>query len=251
MGCWDIFCFICGNPCHSLSLSMIKIVEKERKENIKSTYTTHAKNKLKKLKSSDTIIDDLKKLSTDWMNKCSILLVNDTIIHGVTEESCNIEFIKNNKSYIHNTDRQECFDNFNCGIFIHTDCWKYIKLNYNVELKYSYLPKPISSNIYKVFDIDYGEIEKYWGQEFEFVDIVLDKKSYLLSSPLKNNKNIKQIKKNIKDLKIKFKNNRKGPFASAGFYDEGDIKIGMNGNLWIVSNKKWREIKEKSITIKL
>jgi len=25
----------------------------------------------------------------------------------------------------------------------------------------------------------------------------------------------------------------------------------MNGNLWIVSNKKWREIKEKSITIKL
>jgi hypothetical protein len=102
------------------------------------------------------------------MNKCSILLINDQVVHGVKEKSCNVEFYKKNFHATHIQqafyNNEDCFleNNGNCGLFIHTDCWKFIKKNYNIELKISDLPKIIKiKDVNKNFNINYGAIEKY------------------------------------------------------------------------------------------
>jgi hypothetical protein len=220
MGCYDVFCIICGNPYHSV-------------------YS----NNIKELK-------ELKKQSK-WMDKCSMLLINDQVIHNVTEVACNITFCnKSRKLCAEHIDKninllKNCsfMDDTKYGIFIHTDCWKYIKKSYKIELKYSYLPK--------IININYGDIENYWEQEFNFQGILNDNKQYLCSSPLKNDKNINQIKKNINSLKIKNDPNRVGPSISATFYDPGDIRIGKNKKFWIIRNNRWQEINDNVIKIKL
>uniref|UniRef100_A0A6C0DA87 Uncharacterized protein n=1 Tax=viral metagenome TaxID=1070528 RepID=A0A6C0DA87_9ZZZZ len=263
MGCWDVFCFICGNPCHSMLNGYIDDVTKDfNLEKIPSKYSKYTKDKIKKLQSYPNLIIDLKQLKTNWMNKCTMLLINDKIVHGVQESSCNVSFTKPNFSATHMGAQIMEYDCYNgdCGVFIHTDCWKFIKKNYKIELKFSNLPKLIylKSNQMrkltptewnKTFDIDYGDIEKYWEQDFDFAALVADKKKYLCSSPLKEDKNIKQIKKNISALKLKNEPERVGPSVSATFYDEGDIKLGKNKYFWIKKNNKWLLINEKPIKI--
>ena len=261
MGCWDIFCFICGNRNYSFDKNYIDEIENDVKlDKIPSSYSTYYRNYIKKLKSYPNIITDLKVLSknTKWMDKCSILLINGQVVHGVKEKSCNVEFYKKN---FHATHIQEGLNNDcsfelngNCGIFIHTDCWKFIKKNYNIGLKFSDLPKTIyvgNHNYNKNFNINYGDIEKYWAQDFDFAQLVVDKKMYLCSNPLLNDNNVKQIKKNIKELKIKNDVKRKGPSASATFYNDGDIKIGNNKHFWIIKNNRWIEINDPVIKIKI
>ena len=167
MGCWDIFCFICGNPCHSAFDDVSKKMVKD----------------------------------TQWMNKCSILLEDNKVIHGVKEMNCNTSFCKKNKCYEHMSPASLKTKEPN-GFFIHTDCWKYIKDKYNIKLKFGDLP-PYKLTYTTIFDINYGDIENYWEQNFNFSKIVSDKKEYLCSSPLKNDKNISQIKKNFSIETIK------------------------------------------------
>jgi hypothetical protein len=82
MGCWDIYCFICGNPARSL----------------------------------ETMNQD-----TKWMNKCTMLLVTNEIIHNCRETACNVEFTDSKGNmYVHMYDD---WDIVKHGIFIHTDCW--------------------------------------------------------------------------------------------------------------------------------
>jgi len=254
MGCWNIFCFICGNPCHSLSNDYIDHIKEDYyAEKINPNYTSYSKNIIKKIKSSKTIINDLNNLNktAKWMDKCSILKINNTVIHSLKETSCNIEFCNSKTCITHiggYVGKEDCPD---CGIFIHTDCWKFIKKNYKIELNFSMLPKLESNDLYKNFDINYGDIEKYWKQDFNFCELLLDNKKYLCSSPLKNDKNIVQIKKNIAKLKLKYDPKRIGPLVSATFFNEGDIKIGKNKYFWIKKNNKWIQINEKPIKIKI
>jgi catalase (peroxidase I) len=246
MGCWDVFCFICGNPCHSMLSGYEEIAEEHFEEN----------NDMYK-----KFVKELKNLNrnTEWMNKCTMLLIDDKIIHDLSESACNIEFCKKNfcTTYIDKYADKSDFYFTNkglFGIFIHTDCWKFIKKNYKIDLKYSNLPKLYDNNdkgYYKIFNFSNGIIEKYWEQDFRFSQIVLDKKQYLCSSPLKNDKNIIQIKKNINALKLKNDPMRIGPLVSATFYKEGDIKLGKNKKLWIKKNNKWIEINEKNERIKI
>jgi hypothetical protein len=236
MGCWDIFCFICGNPCHSINYTNEDLL------NIKLDYST---NKI-------DIIDELQKLSKNvkWMNNCTMLLEDNTVIHGVKEVKYNVGFMKKNIHYEHiYISYQKNINNFN-GFFIHTDCWNFIKNTYNINLKFSNLP-PYKLTYEKIFNINYGDIEKYWSQFFDFPQIVLDNKSYLCSSPFKNDKNISQIKKNINKLKLKNDPNRKGPSVSATFFKENDIKLGNNKKFWIIKSNKWKQINEQVIKIKI
>jgi hypothetical protein len=206
-------------------------------------------------------VKELKNLNRNskWMDKCTMLLIDDKIIHGLSESSCNIQFCKKNfcATYIDKYADKSDFYFTNkglSGIFIHTDCWKFIKKNYKIDLKYSNLPKLYDNNdkgYRKIFNFSSGIIEKYWEQDFRFNQIVLDKKQYLCSSPLKNDKNIIQIKKNINALKLKNDPKRMGPLVSATFYKEGDIKLGKNKKLWIKKNNKWLEINEKNEKIKI
>lgn len=248
MGCWDVFCFICGNPCHS-NLEYIKDMFHE--DNIQS-HKPFIKNMITKIKSIPTFLKELKELkkNTQWMNKCSMLLANDTNIHNVSEIGCNITFKNKNVVAQHLSVLDNNLNDYPYGIFIHTACLKYIKKQYNIDLKFSYLP-PVKPNSHKLFDINYGDIEKYWEQSFNFIDIILDNKKYLCSNPLQNDKNIVQIKKNISKLKLKIDPKRKGPHVSATFYNEGAIKIGNNNKFWFKKGIKWVEMNDKILNIKI
>jgi hypothetical protein len=186
--CYDIFCFICGNPCHSILDSYIENIKNYIEEDIKPSYTIYYKNIIKQYKDTKNILDDLKILSKNskWMNKCSMLSVDDKIIHGVEEEGCSHIFCNNKNTCIEHIELLGITYNLDepHGIFIHTDCWKFIKNKYKIDLKFSNLPPYnfFPKKIYtKIFPIDYGKIEKYWEQEFNFAQIVIDNKKYLCS----------------------------------------------------------------------
>jgi hypothetical protein len=85
------------------------------------------------------------------------------------------------------------------GVFVHTDCWKFVKNKYNIELNY-YNLLIIEKNILspKIFDfINHGSIEKYWQQDFDLFGIVADSNEELCNNPLKSNLVAKNIKKII------------------------------------------------------
>lgn len=253
MGCFDIYCLICGNPCHGMSNYLINYVKEiilSGKKDI--IYEAYLKN--------HNLIKDLKKMikQTLWMNKCTMLLTNNEVKHNCVEKSCNTIFSDKKNSYTHLIEKYNVcyYHKYSIeGVFIHTDCYKYIKLKYNIKLTYSNLPlldngKP---NYYKLFEyINYGEIEHYWEQFFQFEKICIDKKQYLCSSPLKNDKNISQINKNINGMKISNKYIlRPSPPISATYYKKNNIKFGNNGKLWIVKNSKWNEINEDIFNINI
>jgi hypothetical protein len=173
MGCWDVFCIICGNPCHSINESLIEDIVDMDDLSLKERYNRSVK---------PTFIKDLKELNkkTLWMNKCTMLLTNNEIIHDVKEVSCNVSFC-NKKMCAEHMGKQIASANcsftneIKCGIFIHTDCWKYIKKTLKIELKFGDLPKIENKSYEKIFNINYGDIEKYWEQDFKFEEILAEK----------------------------------------------------------------------------
>jgi hypothetical protein len=253
MGCWDVFCFLCGNTCHST----LDGIEEYLLENVEYYESNNKKYKLFKpiyesyKKNPKLFISKLKKIekNTNWLNKSTFLTANNKIVHGCKEVACNVTFEdKNGNSYSHGTGYE--YDDIMYGVFIHTDCWKFVKNEYNIKLTYSHLPI-IENNIlsHKIFPfIDYGVIEKYWQQDFDFIRMIADSNEELCNSPLKSNLVAKNIKKIISKLKIKSDPERKGPIVSATFYKNGLYKVGINGNIWVTKNNKWNEIKD---TIKL
>jgi hypothetical protein len=219
---------------------------------IKSSFTPSLKNIYKKIKARPNIVNELTELdkNAQWMNKCSMLLPNDEVVYDVQEASCNVTFVNKDISVDHIYKTDTNLFNYPYGIFIHTDCLKYIKKQYKIDLKFSHLPH-LKLTYTKLFDINYGDIEKYWAQDFNFDEVILDNKKYLCSSPLKNDKNISQIKKNISKLKLKKDSKRKGPVVSATFYEEGEIKLGNNKKFWIIKGNKWTEMNDIPIIIKI
>lgn len=228
MGCWDIFCILCGNTCHN----MLGCDDNEEYCKIK-----------KKINSK-----------LGWLNRCTFLTLNDQVIHGTIETACNVSFQKGNKTYEHITkfstgsfnDILLGYNADNMGIFVHDDCWKYVKKEFGVELKYSSFPinrTKIKSHE-KLLNINYGKIEAYWAQDFMF-DVAYKKgQIYLCESPLKNEESGKAIKKVLSKLKIKDKGSRVSPSTSASFYSSGTIKVGIDGNFWKISKGKWAKIQE-------
>jgi hypothetical protein len=187
-----------------------------------------------------------------------MLLTNNEVKHNCKEISCNTTFSDKKNKYTHLMENYNvCFYEkySNEGVFIHTDCYKYIKLKYNIKLTYSNLPLIDDGKLQwerPIKYIKYGEIERYWGQHLQFENICIDKKQYLCSSPLKNDKNISQINKNINGMKISNKYIlRPSPPISATFYKKNNIKLGNNGKLWIVKNGKWNEINEDMCKINI
>ena len=112
-----------------------------------------------------------------------MLLTNNEVKHDCKEIACNCIFADKNrkKHYTHlmedyNTISPLFYEGRELGVFIHTDCYKHIKLKHNIKLTYSNLPLLDNgkSNYYKPFEyINYGEIENYWHQEFEFINIYI------------------------------------------------------------------------------
>lgn len=131
------------------------------------------------------------------------------------------------------------------GLFVHTDCWKFVQKEYKIKLSYKYLPiNQVERTKNKVFNfIDYGKIEKYWQQDFDFIKMISDGNEKLCDSPLKTKLVATNIKKVFNKLKIRKDEERQSPPVSATFYKQGIYRIGNNGNIWFIKNGKWNELK--------
>ena len=205
MGCWDVYCILCGLPPNNL-------INEDEQKNIKNI------NKI-----------------TKWLNKCTILTQNNNIIHNCEETACNNSFVSrdNNNYYAEITNKISLEKT---GIFIHDDCWNYVKKKYNIELKYGdFAIKQSVQNIQSDYIpyVKYKNIEKYWEQFFNYEDLINDNNVWMCESPLKSKKNALRINKIIKQLKIK--KDRTGPSASASLFPTNTIKYGNNKKFWINS----------------
>lgn len=244
MGCFDIWCLLCGNPCHG----MLKDADKVFMENIQEYkeykgntdymdpgyefYRKFKENSVKKIK------EMIKK--TKWMDKCTFLTSTNDVIHGCVEVSCNNEFLKNSKSYYHTTEGIGYNGYMPSGVFVHDVCWKFIKNTYNIELKYSDLPIVEPSFDKAITHIGYGSIETYWDQEFNFLKVIMDRNEKLCENPPANIKTIFKL--------LKIRKGRSGPNVSASFYENGTIKIGEDKKLWIKKGNKWVKLSGKLVT---
>jgi hypothetical protein len=200
MGAWDLYCPVCGNPSY--------------------------RSKIK------------------WLNKCSMLLADNTVVHN----TINMDYLlfgkstnDNNNRYDHMYDHNSLYNSLhqtrpsiNYGIMVHTDCWKYVKQDHDIELKYGDL---VANG--KIISIDFGVISKYQSQFFEYERVYSDGNEYMCTSPLKcDEKNIARIKKIIRSLKLK-SSDRKSPSISATFFKPGTCKIGNDGNFWHIAGGRW------------
>ena len=269
MGCWDVICFACGNTCHSVFGNYIEEIATMYKQYVEALDKSSRPPKLgfyykklfEQISSDPKFFSKLKILykKSQWLNKNTFLTADDRIIHGCREVSCNIDFSDSRGNlYYHDLYSRifsYIFDKTNRGIFLHTDCWKYIKSHYKINLKYSDVPAIYEKNQYYKINpkINYGIIEKYWEQDFDFMQVVLDSNEFMCESPLTNKKNQNRIKKILTQLKLNFDPKRTGPAVSATFYPESTIKYGLDGGLWIKSGGKWIKLKEpiESTSIKV
>ena len=265
MGCWDVFCFLCGNPPHMSLYDSVQLKEDieyyESKEKKSKWFINYFKPIYQAYLSNPKFMNEIKvggktqsigKL-TKWMGSNTFLTVDNRVIHKCHEVSCNINFVDSKRNtYTHDPENayKDYLDHgLNRGVFVHTDCYKWIKSTYKIELKFSHLPivypsKPVYSP--KVFSkVKYGPIEKYWGQDFDFVSAVVNSDGDLLASPLATGSTTgKRIGKIFSQLKIRLDANRIGPVVSASFYPSGTYRIGSNGHIWTTSGGKWKELKE-------
>ena len=130
MGCYDVFCPLCGGPLNGVS----DIYEDFTKKFIKDTQ---------------------------WLSKITILLKNK-VITNMQEINCAATFAKGKVIIDFMIE-----DGFEKGIPLHNDCWKFAKkegLSYN-----NFINREIK-DLYKKFAIrglNYNPINKCWGQIFE------------------------------------------------------------------------------------
>lgn len=232
MGCWDVFCVLCGNS---------------------YTYYDYI-SELDKVDDKLKILQKKMNKETKWLSRCVFLTLDNKIIHNCKELECNIRFGNGKKDYgqvSKSFDVDELvlfFDNENGGVFVHTDCWKYVYQTRNIKLKYGDLPINrfnLPKNYYKVIDIDYGKIEKYWSQMFEFEKMIKDKNEYMCQSPLINKQNAKRIDTIINKFNLTPSNTF--PTLTPTYFVSNTIKIGNDGNFWIVKNNKWKKLDGKII----
>ena len=237
MGCYDVTCCICGVTYYFENMSI------------------YSENQIP--------LSEAKKIDAKlkWLRKITILSADNKIHNACRNVSCGNEFTcKSNIIFaepIYN--KLNILEDGNHGVLIHTDCWNFIKQNYNIKLKYCDLPLLYSliknnkqKNITTIYNtkIDMKDITKYYGQMFDFYKLFLDGKMDYAESPLKNNVNATRIKKVISQLKLK-NQERPSPSISATFYPVNTIRIGNDGNFWKVNNGKWQKINETVITKKI
>lgn len=237
MGCWDIFCPLCGAPMNCL------------------------------IENSDTLTPEFKSIFK-WLLKCVFLCADGRIIHNVKETACNITFTdKNGNDYSQDLNHSYFDEKKNCGFGMHEDCWTYVKNKYNNKLNFG----KIMYHVNKLKHIDfalsgdssdpkrfihsasikkqYGGIGKYWVQDFMMETMINDNNTYMCVSPLNKmksyismaKKNTIRINKACSLFKLNKQKDRPSPAISATFFDDGVYKIGDDHNIWITNGGKWKK----------
>ena len=212
MGCWDEPCLVCGNPPHG-----------NINQDIDQKY-----NKI-----------------TNWMNKCTVLTASCHTIHGCKETACNVTFSDGKVKY--QATPYET-DDFNRCIFVHDDCYNYVKKNFKISLRYDMF-KFMGLVGMNLDPLHFGAIGQYMSQDIMIDEMIKNRDDYLLYSPLiDNKKNRARINKIIRSYNLK--KNRTGPIISASSADNNDIRIGNYNNFWIKKNGKWVKMADKLLTKK-
>lgn len=147
------------------------------------------------------------------------------------------------------------------GAMIHTDCWKYIKNKYNIELCHGDLPYintiDLSPKMHDLMTthadglaVNFGEIQKYQLQYFDLIGCIRDGNHWMIDIPqnTKNPRNITRINKIVKQYKLNRSNSRPSPNISATFFVDGVIKIGNDMKFHIIRKGRWYPTNEKVIT---
>jgi hypothetical protein len=168
-----------------------------------------------------------------WLNNCTILTSSGDIIAGCKEIAGNTVFKKNT---IYEITPHIVSSNVRC-VFLHDKCWKFIKNKYGIKLDYSMI-KPINDKI-KInilAGVDYGIVEKYWEQFFDF-----DRAPEYMRQ-FESPKNIARMKKIIRQMKLS--KLRVGPNISATFDEDGSIRMGNDRMFWQNKNGKWVRLVE-------
>lgn len=227
MGCWDTMCVICGCPAGSNNLPY------------------GGENNILQGSAIQEFKDD-----TKWLVNCTILTPDGEKYHNSIEVVGNIEF-KTSKGIISSEKRgsqteevlRENAPAF--GIFLHTDCWEYIKRKTGYEISYANIPSILLDKYGHALDkIKYGGIEKYWDQDFAFDDTIEDGNQWMYKSPLLNKKNQTRIIKVLAQLELtgselKKRMTRPSPPISAKFVPDKTYAVGNDGNIWQRNRGKW------------
>lgn len=150
----------------------------------------------------------------EYMDEITILAQNGDIVKNAEWFDGN-EYINPNEDtftrpyYVYQNfyeTHEDTDKNFIGAKFIHNDCMRYIKHEFNIDLTYASLCNHIikyyattNEEIYASYpplNIDYGEITKYWSVDYGFLieNIILDNKIELIFSPLSILKKTKENK---------------------------------------------------------
>ena len=197
MGCWDVFCPICGLSCNQQKYILD---EPEAMDNLSVAQQKEIQQILSK---------------GAYLAECTFLTIDDQIVHSCKEIACNIKFKCGNKIF-ENINDGRYIDHFRprnrltpdtFGMFVHTSCWKWMKREYKIDLKYSDLPVVTNKEVKNsepIVGIAYGPIEKYWSQDFDFIQLIKDKNGWMASNLLKSNpKNHARVQRIVTQFKIK------------------------------------------------
>jgi hypothetical protein len=213
-------------------------------------WSPFTKKVVRRIKECPTVIPNMKTLvrDTKWMRRCTLLCTDEDVVHNMTEVAGNGGFQKGSLS-VQELSVHDLLNPYRdilkqCGLFLHTDCWKFIKAQYGIKLTYGMMP-PMSV----LSKMEVGETKLYWQHFFSFDGVAVDQKMHLCSSPLVGDRNIGQIKRNIRQLKLKRPADttiRPSPPVSATFFEPGDIKMSFQSGepaFFIQQSNKWVHMK--------
>lgn len=221
MGCWDIYCPLCGNAPTSVPIQSGNECNLDE-----GTY----RDMLKKMK---------------WLGECYFMTITNQVYKNCKEYSCNIEFRCKSKPDIHllsipNVKELKWGDEV--GYFIHADCFRFVKKHYNHSLVLGdfYIKKQKDLNQIQPPYARCHQIKKYQKQFFDYCRLYQDGLFWMAESPLHNKQNARRIMNVLN--KMKWKKGRKSPSLSATLFPKKTYKVGNDGYIWVVENNKWQRI---------
>jgi hypothetical protein len=186
------------------------------------------------------------------MDNCTFLTASGAVISGCRTFTCDNTFQSpTGEKYEGWTVYKPLSVHY--GFVLHDDCYHYV-LQTKKALRFdSFVPNRDRKQYDKQVCVDYGLIEKYWDQYFNFDQVHKDGEDYILESPLKNNadavKNQSRIRKILQQFKLKV--SRKGPEISASLCSNGEIRLGNDGLFWIKREGKWNQLPDEPVQVQV
>lgn len=219
MGAWDEICLICGGPIKNPLKKGFEVYNPK-------TDTIHKSPKTHK--------------GSEWLEDLILITYDDKHINVKSNKYSDYGyFYHNNVKYIITSIGWKDIDGkkLSIAIMVHKKCYNLIKRELKYTIKFDDIVNILdkTNNLIKNKKV-YGIASKYWGQMYDFFN-VLKKDAWLLEMKVDNRKRIiSGWKPLIKSFKEKTK--RKSPTVSATIFDVGVVMKGNDNNKWIVSKTK-------------